>query len=303
MTLRRRIKKCIPLYIMLLPGVIYLFINNYIPMAGIIVAFKNYSARKGMWTSPWCGVDNFAYLFKNDAWVIIRNTLLYNIAFIILDIIVGIALAILITDVRSRFAKKIYHSAVLLPYLISMVIVSYIVYAFLSADNGLINKGILEPLGKEGILWYNQPKYWPFILTLVNLWKSVGYGCMLYIASVVGIDHSLYEAAKLDGAGKWKQITCITLPSLVPTIITLTLLKVGKIFYSDFGLFYQVPQNSGALFDVTDTIDTYVYRALISAGGIGRSSAAGVFQSVVGFILVLSANGIVRKKSKENALF
>lgn len=299
----KKMKKFIPLYLMLLPGLIYLFINNYIPMAGIVVAFKKYSARKGIWGSPWCGLENFEYLFKNDAWVLIRNTLLYNLAFIVLNIIVGITLAILITDVSSKMGKKIYQSAILLPYLISMVVVSYIVYAFLSADNGLVNKGIIESLGGEGILWYSEKKWWPFILCFVHTWKMVGYSVLLYIASITGIDPSYYEAASLDGATRWQRIRHITLPALIPTVTILTLLNIGKIFYSDFGLFYQVPQNSGALYSVTDTIDTYVYRALISAGGIGRASAAGVFQSIVGFVLVLAANAIVRKRSKENALF
>ena len=299
----QNIKKFIPLYLMLLPALVYLFINNYIPMAGIVVAFKNYSAKKGIWGSPWCGLKNFEYLFKNDAKILIRNTLLYNIVFIILGIVLGVALAIMITDVVSSKLKKLYQSSILLPYLLSMVIVSYIVYGFLSAENGLINNSILKLFGQEGILWYSEKKYWPFILTFVHCWKAIGYGTLLYIAAITGIDPSFYESARLDGAGKWKQIKYITLPCITPTIITLTLLNIGKIFYSDFGLFYQVPQDSGALYSVTSTIDTYVYRAMISAGGIGRSSAAGVFQSVVGFILVVSANFIVRKKSKDNALF
>ena len=296
-------KTYIPLYIMLLPGLIYFFINNYMPMAGIIVAFKKYSKRKGIFGSSWCGLDNFEYLFKNDAAIIIRNTLLYNVVFIILGMIVGVALAILITDVYSRKGKKLYQSAILLPFLISIVIVSYIVFAFLSVENGMINNGLLKPLGLEPIQWYSEPKYWPFILTFVNLWKGCGYGTLIYIAGITGIDSSFYEAARLDGASRWQQITKITIPCLTPSLITMTMLSLGRIFCSDFGLFYQVPQNSGALFDVTQTIDTYVYRALMAAGGIGRSAAAGFFQSVVGFVLVVSANGLVRKISRENAMF
>lgn len=302
-SLKKRLLKSIPLYLMLLPGMVYLFINNYIPMAGIVVAFKKYSARKGIWGSKWSGFDNFTYLFRNDASLIIRNTLFYNIVFIILNLVVGVALAILISDVASNYAKKIYQSAIMLPFLISIVIVSYIVYAFLSAETGMINNSILEPLGKKSILWYSDTKYWPFILVFVNTWKTVGYGCLIYIAAIAGIDRSFYEAAQLDGANRWQQIMKITLPSLTPSIITLLMLNIGRIFYSDFGLFYQVPQNAGALYSVTNTIDTYVYRALISAGGIGRSSAAGVFQSIVGFTLVMLSNMIVRKFSKENALF
>ncbi len=302
-SLRIRLIKGIPLYLMILPGAVYLFINNYIPMAGIIVAFKKYNVKLGIWGSQWYGFNNFTYLFKNGASTIIRNTLLYNIAFIILNMIVGIALAIVISDIASKRARKFYQSAIMLPFLISIVIVSYIVYAFLSAETGMINNSLLKALGKDPILWYNETKYWPFILVFVNLWKGVGYGCLIYIAAIAGIDRSFYEAAQLDGATRWQQIEKITLPCLVPSIITLLMLSIGRIFYSDFGLFYQVPQNSGALYSVTNTIDTYVYRALIAAGGIGRSSAAGVFQSVVGFILVMTSNMVVRKFSKENALF
>lgn len=296
--------KCyIPLYLMLLPGLIYFFINNYIPMAGIIVAFKKYSKRKGIYGSDWCGLKNFEFLFKNDAALIIRNTLLYNIVFIILGMVVGVALAILITDVYSKRCKKLYQSAILLPFLVSIVVVSYIVFAFLSAENGMVNNRLLKALGLPAVQWYAEPKYWPFILTFVNLWKGCGYGTLIYIAGITGIDTSFYEAARLDGASRWKQVTNITLPCLVPSLITMTMLNIGRIFCSDFGLFYQVPQNSGALFSVTQTIDTYVYRALMSAGGIGRSAAAGFFQSIVGFILVMGANLIVRKISRENAMF
>ncbi len=298
-----KFKTFIPLYLMLLPGLIYFFINNYMPMTGIIVAFKKYSKRKGIFGSDWCGLDNFEYLFKNDAGIIIRNTLLYNVVFIILGMVVGVALAILITDVYSRRGKKIYQSAILLPFLISIVIVSYIVFAFLSVENGMINNGILKPLGFDPVQWYSEPKYWPFILTFVNLWKGCGYGTLIYIAGITGIDPAFYEAARLDGASRWQQITKITIPCLIPSLITMTMLSLGRIFCSDFGLFYQVPQNSGALYDVTQTIDTYVYRALMAAGGIGRSAAAGFFQSVVGFVLVISANGLVRKISRENAMF
>lgn len=300
--MRRRIIRSLPLYAMLLPGMVYILINNYIPMTGIIVAFKKYSAQKGIWGSDWAGLSNFLYLFRNDASILIRNTLLYNIVFIFLDMFFGIVFAILITDVYHKKLKKLYQSAILLPFLISIVIVSYIVYAFLSVENGMFNS-ILGSMGREEIQWYASPQYWPFILCFVHVWKGVGYGCMIYIAGIAGIDPALYESAKLDGASKWKQIRYVTLPELVPSVTTLLLLNVGHIFNSDFGLFYQVPQNSGALYSVTNTIDTYVYRALTSAGGIGKSSAAGVFQSVVGFVLVMASNAIVRKFSKENAIF
>lgn len=297
------IRKCIPLYIMMIPGIVYLFINNYIPMAGIVIAFKDYNVRDGIFGSPWSGFSNFTYLFQSDAGIILRNTFCYNVVFIIVNLVAGVAVAIMISDIQRKLARKIYQSAVLFPFLVSMVIVSYIVFALLSVENGMINKSILEPLGLEPVSWYSETIYWPFILVIVQLWKGLGYGCLLYIAAIAGIDRTMYEAAQLDGASKWQEIRYITIPNLVPTMITLVLLQIGRIFYSDFGLFYQVPQNSGALYDVTNTIDTYVYRAMISAGGIGRSSAACVFQSIVGFALVMISNGVVRRFSKENAIF
>lgn len=299
-----RIKRYIPLYLMFLPGGIYLLINNYVPMAGIVVAFKKYNVRLGIWGSDWCGLSNFKFLFATkDAWVITRNTLLYNLAFIVINMVIGIMFAIFISDVAHKKAQKIYQSAILFPYLMSAVIIGYIVFAFLSQSTGIVNNSILEALGKDPINWYSESKYWPFILIFVNTWKGIGYGCLIYISTINGIDPTLFEASMLDGATKWQQIKNITLPSLVPTIITLTLLNVGKIFYADFGLFYQVPRNSGMLFSATNVIDTYVYRGLMEQANIGMSAAAGFYQSIVGFILVITANRIVRRVSEENALF
>ena len=285
-----KFKRYLPLYLMFLPGAIYLLINNYIPMAGIIVAFKKYNARLGIWKSPFCGLANFEFLFaSSDAWTITRNTLLYNLAFIVLNTVVGIIFAIFICDTFNKKLKKIYQSAILFPYLMSAVILGYIVYAFLSQSTGIVNNSILSALGKDAVNWYAEPKYWPFILIFVN--------------TINGIDPSLYEAASLDGATKWQQIKNITLPFLKPTVITLTLMSVGRIFYSDFGLFYQVPRDSGLLYSATNVIDTYVYRGLMKSGNVGMSAAAGFYQSIIGFIIVLTANGIVRKVSKENAMF
>lgn len=298
------LKEYWPLYLMMLPALLYLLINNYIPMAGMVIAFKKLNFAKGIWASPWAGLKNFKFLFASkDAWIITRNTLLYNVAFILANMVVGIAIAILITEVRNTKLKKIYQSAILLPFLMSMVILSYIVYALLSAENGLVNNSILPLFHIDPIQWYQKPKYWPAVLIIANCWKGVGYGCLIYIASLIGIDPSFYEAARLDGASKWQEITKITLPSLVPTIITLLLLSIGRIFYSDFGLFYQVPMNSGVLFPTTNVIDTYVYRALIEQGNISMSSAAGVYQSLVGFCVVMLSNWIVRKVDKDQALF
>ena len=211
-------------------------------------------------------------------------------------------MAIILSELNSRF-KKFYQSAILLPHLLSTVIIAYLVYGFLCVDTGFVNSSILSALGKEPIMWYSETKYWPFILIFVSAWKSVGYSCIVYLATILGFDRAYYEAATIDGCSKWQQITKITIPMLKPTIIMLTLMSVGRIFYSDFGLFYQVPMNSGLLFPVTQTIDTYVFRSLITLGNVSMSSAAGVYQSLVGFILVLGANLAVRKLDPESALF
>lgn len=296
----------IPVYLMMAPGLVYLFINNYIPMAGLVSAFKQVNFADGIWGSPWADpwYKNFIYLFKSkDAWIITRNTILYNFAFILVNNIFGIIIAIFISDVASKKAKKVYQSAILFPFLMSIVIVSYIVFALLSNENGLLNNSVLPALGMEPVNWYSTAGAWPVILVVVNLWKGIGYGCLIYIAAIAGIDQSIFEAARIDGANRFQVICKITLPSLVPSIITLVMLSVSKIFFSDFGLFYQVPQNSGAIYSTTNTIDTYVYRALLQQNNPSMSAAAGFYQSVVGFILVLVVNALVRRFSKENALF
>lgn len=296
----------IPLYLMMLPGLAYLFINNYIPMAGLLTAFKNVNFADGIWASPWATPlwKNFEYLFvTKDAWVITRNTILYNLAFITVNTVMAIFIAILICDIASKQLKRLYQSAILLPFLMSYVIVSYIVFALLSNENGLLNKTLLPALGMDPINWYASSQYWPVILVLVNFWKGIGYSCLIYIASINGIDPALYEAAELDGASRWQRIWNVTLPGIKSSVITLTLLNVGRIFYSDFSLFYQVPQNSGLIFSTTNTLDTYVYRALLTSGNIPMASAAGFYQSVIGFIVVLAVNLLVKHISKEDALF
>lgn len=302
--IKKKYGRYIPLYFMMVPGLLYLVINNYIPMAGIIIAFKRINYRIGILKSPFVGLNNFKFLFQsNDAFIITRNTIIYNLVFMVLTPVVAIAVAILLNEIKSTFAKKTYQTIILMPFLISIIVVSYLVYALLSSDTGFINNSILEPLGKNPVNWYSTSKYWPFILIAVAVWKGFGYNTIIYFATIVGIDSSYYEAAAIDGATRWQRIRHVTLPSIKSTIITLTLLGVGRIFYSDFGLFYQVPLNSGPLIDVTNTIDTYVYRGLMQSNNIGMSSAAGVYQSMVGFILVLSANLVVSKISKEDALF
>ncbi|WP_436237870.1 ABC transporter permease [Paenibacillus sp. LjRoot153] len=301
---RRSLRPYLPILVMMMPGMIYLLINNYLPMFGLVIAFKNIDYSKGILGSDWNGLTNFKFLFQtSDAYIITRNTLLYNGVFIILGMIFSVGLAILLNEVKNRFMSRLYQSIVLLPFLISMVIVSYLVFAFLGDTQGYINKTLLPMLGLDTISFYQDPKYWPYILTLVNIWKTVGYSCIIYLATIIGIDPEYYEAATLDGANKWQQIRTITLPLLTPIIIIMTLMAVGRIFYSDFGLFYQVPMNSGMLYDTTNVIDTYVFRGLLQSNDIAMSSAAGFYQSVVGLILVVLANYAVRKFSKDNALF
>lgn len=300
----KKMKKYKMLYLMLIPGLIYLLINNYAPMFGVIIAFKDVNFAKGIMNSDWVGLKNFEYLFKTeDAYIITRNTILYNLVFIALNLVVAVALALLLNELKNRFLPRFYQSVILLPYLMSSVIIGYLVYSLLSMETGLINNTILPLLGLEGILWYNDPKYWPYILTIVKIWSTAGYLCIVYFAAVVGIDQEYYEAATLDGANKLQQILRITIPLITPVIIIMTLLQIGRIFYSDFGLFYQVPLDSGALMPTTNVIDTYVYRALLKNGDIGMSSAAGLYQSFVGFIIILISNYVVKKINPDNSLF
>ncbi len=296
--------KSLPLLLIALPGIVYLLINNYIPIMGLFLAFKDFNFMKGVFKSDWCGLDNFRFLFlTKDAWIMTRNTLLYNIVFIILGTVAAIFLAVLLCELGNRLRVKLFQAALLLPNLLSWVVIGFVAYAFLNADTGFINNTIMRNLGRDEIAWYTFPKAWPFILVIVNLWKNAGYQSIVYMAGISGIDKSLYEAAALDGATKLQQIFQVTLPLLKPTVITLSIMAIGRIFYSDFGLFYQVPQNSGALFNVTQTIDTYVYRGLMELNNVGMSAAAGVYQSIIGFFLVLGANALVRKLDSDNALF
>ncbi|MGG1313312.1 MULTISPECIES: ABC transporter permease [Cohnella] len=294
--------------LMVLPGAVWFLFFSYMPLIGTIAAFKEYRfSRQGFWYSLThsknVGWDNFKYLFNTDAaYTITRNTLLYNIAFIFLGLVFSVALAIILSEIVNKRMAKLYQTGMFLPYFLSWVIVGYFAFSFLSMDRGLLNH-TLESFGIDSIQWYNEPKYWPFILIFVSLWKSAGYNSVVYLASIMGIDKSLYEAAMIDGANKWQQIRNITLPLLKPIIIIMTLLAVGRIFYADFGLFYNVPRDSGTLYSVTNVIDTYVYRGLKTTGEIGMSTAAGLYQSVVGFILVLVSNFIVRKIDKDSALF
>ena len=303
---RARIKwrRIWPFYLMALPGLLYLLLNNYVPMFGILIAFKKMDFRKGILKSPWCGLDNFKFLFSSTTgWEIMRNTVGYSILFFVVGTFTAVFIAILMNEICSIRLKKIYQTLLLLPYMMSWVVVSYLAYAYLAGETGLINNAILKPLGLDSVLWYQEPKYWPYILLFFSVWKGLGYSMVVYLSSIVGISSDYYEAARIDGANKWNQIRYITLPLLKPTIITLSILALGGIFRSDFGLFYQVPMNSGVLTSVTRTLDVYVYEALMGQANYGLSSAVSVYQSVVGFILIIVSNRLIKKYEPNSALY
>jgi putative aldouronate transport system permease protein len=291
------------LLLMALPGIILLFVFAYLPMFGIIVAFKNYRFNEGILGSAWVGFENFRFLFGTDAaWRITRNTIVMNAIFITVNTTTSLFIAILLNEVyRSRMVKY-YQTLLFFPYFISWVVASYFVFGILNASNGLLNQ-ILINFGLDPVIWYRVPEYWPAILTVANLWNGVGFGSIIYLAGILGISPELYEAAKIDGANKWQQIRFITLPMLLPLIIILTLLAIGKIFNADFGLFYFLPRNTPMLYSTTDVIDTFVYRSLVELGNISMVAAAGFYQSIVGFILVIGANWMVRRYNADYSLF
>ncbi|MFU1794458.1 ABC transporter permease [Paenibacillus azoreducens] len=286
--------------LMILPGTIWFLIFAYMPMFGTVLAFKDFRIHPdgffaSVFSSKWVGLKNFEYLFTtNDAYIITRNTILYNLAFIILGLIIAVGFAIMLNELVNKRMAKVYQTGMFLPHFLSWVIISYFAFTFLSVDKGTLNH-IITFFGGEPISWYSEVKYWPFIIIFVGIWKGVGYNSVIYLAAITGIDKSYYEAAVIDGATKWKQARYITIPLLKPLMIILTILAIGGIFRSDFGLFYQLPKDSGALYPVTNVIDTFVYRGLINMGDIGMSTAAGLYQSLVGLVLILIANYIVRK--------
>lgn len=301
--LRRKaeFRNTLPLYLMMLPGLIYILCNNYLPMFGILIAFKKVNFSVGIWNSPWTGLDNFEFLFKTkDAWTMIRNTVCYNVVWIALGLVISVCIAILMAEISSRKIAKLIQPIICFPSMVSAVILSFLVYGFLSTNYGFLNATVFRD---NPINWYASAQYWPIILTIVHFWQSSGQSSIIYMASIGGIDKGLYESARLDGANKIQQIMNITLPMLKPMIILMMLMSIGRIFNSDFGMFYQVPLGQGLLVQTTQTIDTYVYRALLELNNVGMSSAASVFQAIIGFILVVTSNAIVRKVDGENALF
>lgn len=296
-------QRAFPLTVLALPGLIAMILFRYLPMGGLILAFKRYQIPKGMFGSPWNGFENFKFLFMTkDFFIITRNTIGYNLIFIILDLVIPVALAIVLTELHNRRASKVYQTIFMAPYFLSWVVVSFIGYAIFAKDAGILNQ-ILKVFGQPPVTWYSTGSYWPAILIIFHIWKVVGYTSVMYQASVIGIPDDYYEAAVVDGATKWEQIWHITLPCLKTMMITLSILAVGRMFYSDFGLFYQLPRNQGVLLDYTNVVDTYVYRALKETQNISMASAANFYQSILGFICIVSVNQIVRKIDADSAIF
>ncbi len=290
-------------YSLLALPVLLVFIFSYLPMFGIIIAFKNYRYDLGIFSSKWVGFDNFRFFFESDSFLRITwNTLSMNFLFIVLGTAASIFVAIMLFYINSRKATKVYQTMMITPHFVSWVIAAYVLYAFLSPKYGLLN-GLRTALGMEKVDWYSEAKYWPCILVIANIWKTIGMNSVMYYASLMGIDSSMFEAAEIDGAGKVKMIIYIIIPSLVPIITILTIMSIGNIFRADFGLFYQLPRNIGLLYKTTDVIDTFIFRTMREIGDMGMSSAVGLMQSFVGLVLVLLTNYVTKKIDSDNALF
>lgn len=291
------------LMFMIAPVVVLIAIFSYWPMYGVIIAFKNYRVTDGIWGSKWIGFKNFEFFFKsNDLFRVLRNTLCLNFLFIIVGIVASVFFALMMFEVKKAVQVKVFQTVSILPYFISWVAISFMVYGLLETSKGVLNK-IIEALGGNGINWYERPEFWPVILLVVSLWQSVGMGSIIYYAALLGTDTDLYEAADIDGASKWQKTWYVSIPQLIPIITIRTIMSIGGIFRSDFGLFYNVTRNMGTLYETTDVIDTYVYRAMMEQGNMGMSSAVGLFQSVVCFITLLLTNKIAGKISPGNTLF
>jgi putative aldouronate transport system permease protein len=289
---------------MSLPAVVYLFIFSYLPMAGLVIAFQKYTNRDGIFGSPFVGLSNFGFLFSStDAWIITRNTVLYNLAFITVNMLLALTMAIMLSELHSRWKAKAIQTIYMMPYFLSWTVINIVVYAFLARGSGLVNALLVASGGTVKIDWYQQIRIWPPLLVFLNTWKNAGYQTVLFLAVISSISGDYYEAAMLDGANKFQQAWHITLPHLRFVLGISIILSMGSIFRGDFGLFFTVTRNSGLLYPVTDVIDTYIYRGLMSLSNVSMSAAAGLYQSVVGFILVIIVNSIVRKIDPDSAMF
>jgi len=300
---RKIISRNRTLLLMLIPAVVLVFVFSYIPMGGIILAFKKYRYNLGFWGSEWVGFDNFRFFFlSGQAWYVTRNTVLYNIAFLLVNTTFQISFAVILSEIHARIFKKTIQSFMFLPYFISWVIVAAIAYNLLNYENGSLNV-LLRSIGMEPVNVYGTPAYWKYILVTFKAWKSVGYGMVVYLATITGMDPELGQSAEIDGANIFQRIRYITFPNIIPTLIILTLLSVGQIFRGDFGLFYQLVGNNGLLFDATDIIDTYVFRSLLQSSETGMAAAAGFYQSFLCFVTIMVTNYIVKRVESDYALF
>ncbi|MDR1766788.1 MAG: ABC transporter permease subunit [Lachnospiraceae bacterium] len=291
------------LYLMLLPAVVYVVIFSYIPMGGIILAFKNLNYVKGFLGSPWVGMQNFKFLFmSNKLWFLTRNTILYNLAFIAVGMFLEVGFAIIISELGRKMFKKVFQSLMFLPYFISWVVVTAIVQALFSYEFGLVNN-ILAAIGLNRVNIYASAGIWPYLLVMFRAWKNTGYGSVVYLATVTGIDQQMYDAASIDGASIWQRIRYITIPCLVPTMVIMFMLALGQVFRGDFGLFYQLVKDNAMILPTTDILDLFIYRALSATSNIGQASAAGFYQSVLCFITISTVNFIIRKTQPDYALY
>jgi len=298
----RHVKRNAELILLVLPGLLYKLVFNYLPLIGIIIAFKHYRYDLGVFGSEWAGLKNFEFFFTSEtAWRITRNTILYNAGFIIITTTSALLLAVMLNELGRKYVRA-YQSVLFLPHFLSWVVVGYIVLAFLDHESGYLNR-LFTLAGMEARDWFYEASYWPYILNVTNLWKGVGFATLIYYAGIIGINSDYYEAAKIDGATKLQMVRHITLPMLTPLIAILFILSVGNMFRGDFGLHYFVPNNSGLIFSTTDVVDTYVYRALRTLGDVSMAAAVSFFQSIVGLILVLGANTVIKRINEDNALW
>lgn len=301
----KELKKNRTLLLMLLPAVVIIFVFAYLPMGGMVLAFKQYNYRDGIWKSPWTeGIfDNFKFFFlSGKAFSVTANTFLYNICFIAVNTFLAVAFAVILSEANGKYFKKITQSSIFLPYFVSWVIVGTIAYNLLNYENGVVN-GVLKMIGMEPVNLYANGPAWRILIVLFNAWKGVGYSMVVYMAAVIGVDAQLHESAKIDGANIFQRIRYITLPAIRPTIITMVLLDVSKVFRGNLDLFYQLIGKNGGLYDSTDVIDTFVFRSLLETSDIGMAAAAGFYQSVLCFVTILVVNGIVRRVNADYALF
>lgn len=289
--------------LLLLPAIVYVLIFSYTPMVGVIMAFKRYNFTQGLFDSPWVGLNNFKFLTaSNKLWPLTRNTLLYNVAFIVVGMVMEVGFAVIINEMRCKWFKKIFQSFIFLPYFISWVIASAVVQTLLDYDFGLVSRTV-KSLGLPMVNVYITAAPWPFLLVFFRMWKGVGYGSIVYLSAISGIDTEMYEAAEIDGANSWQKLFKITLPNLVPTMVIMFLLACGQIFRGDFGMFYQLIGNNGVLLGVGDILDLYIYRAMAGNANLGYGAAAGLYQSLLCFATILLANFIVKKVQPDYTLF